>query len=220
MSVKAIIFDMDGVIIDSEGFWQEAQIGVLSRLGVTITSEECETLTKGKRIDEIARVWIHRHQLMADPVRLETAIINQVCQAIRAKGRAMSGLYQALRYFCATGCRLALATSSSPQIIEATFDKLQLWPWFEVICSAANEAHGKPHPDVYLSALSQLGLKAGECRVIEDSLSGFTAAQRASIKTWVVAPDCKAEKFSKACGCFQSLPLLIESLEQADSRVV
>ncbi len=55
MSIQAVIFDMDGVIIDSESLWRQAQIDALAQWGATASVEECETLTKGKRLDEIAR---------------------------------------------------------------------------------------------------------------------------------------------------------------------
>ena len=94
MSLQAIIFDMDGVIIDSEGFWQDAQIEMLADQGVAITAAECEELTKGKRIDEIARVWCEKHFLTVEPQWLEKQIIARVCNAIRENGMAMNGLYQ------------------------------------------------------------------------------------------------------------------------------
>ncbi|MCT4702398.1 HAD-IA family hydrolase [Enterobacteriaceae bacterium H20N1] len=213
MSVQAVIFDMDGVIIDSEGFWQDSQIEVLAGFGIAITAQECEKYTKGKRIDEIARVWCERYSLAVQPLRLEEHIVSQVCQSIRTEGRAMSGLYQALRCFQANGYRMALATSSSQQIIAAVFDKLALWEWFEVVCSADDERFGKPHPAVYLTALFKLGLNAGECVVIEDSLNGFIAASRAQIKTFVVAPDYQEAKFSAAAGRYPALTELIEALE-------
>lgn len=212
MSVQAVIFDMDGVIIDSEGFWQDAQIEVLAGLEIIITAEECERYTKGKRIDEIARTWCERYALTVQPRRLEEQIVTQVCESVRTRGMAMSGLYQALRCFHTSGYRMALATSSSQQIIAAVFDRLALWKWFEVICSADDEHSGKPHPAVYLTAMRKLGLEAAECRVIEDSLSGFIAANRAGIKTFVVAPDYQAAKFSAAAGRYATLNELIYAL--------
>lgn len=212
MSLQAIIFDMDGVIIDSEGFWQDAQIEMLADQGVAITAAECEELTKGKRIDEIARVWCEKHFLTVEPQWLEKQIIARVCNAIRENGMAMNGLYQVLECFHRKGYRLALATSSSPEVIEAVFDKLDLWQWFGVICSADEESFGKPHPAVYLTAMRKLGLQAAQCRVIEDSLNGFTAARRAEIKTFVVAPDCHEPKFASAAGHYSTLTELSHAL--------
>ncbi len=213
MSLQAVIFDMDGVIIDSEGFWQEAQIEALAGFGIAITAQECEKHTKGKRIDEIARIWCERYSLSVQPQRLEEQIVSRVCAAIRSRGEAMEGLPQALCCFRDRGYRLALATSSSQQIIEAVFDRLALWEWFEVVCSADDESFGKPHPAVYLTAMRKLELEAGECMVIEDSLNGFIAANRAQIKTFVVAPDYHRSKFSAAEGRHPTLTDLIQALK-------
>lgn len=213
MSVRAVIFDMDGVIIDSEGFWQEAQIGLLAAQGIAITTEECEQYTKGKRIDEIACVWCERYGLAIEAKQLEKDIVAWVCESIRSQGVAMKGLYQALECFHANGYRIALATSSSQQIIKTVFDKLKIDPWFEVICSADDEQFGKPHPAVYLTAMLKLGLQPAECRVIEDSMNGFTAAHRAGIKTFVVAPDYMEPKFSSAAGRYSTLTELVHALK-------
>lgn len=212
MGKQAVIFDMDGVIIDSECFWQHSQIDVLAKLGIAITVEECEQFTKGKRIDDIARLWCERYALNVAAPLLEEQIISQVCNAISTRGLAMSGLYQALKSFKASGYRLALATSSCQQVIEAVFDRLNLWQWFEVICSADDETFGKPHPAVYRKAMLKLGLEASDCWVIEDSYTGFLAAHRAEIKTFVVAPDCLDEKFSTAAGRYPTLTDLTDDL--------
>lgn len=215
MSVQAVIFDMDGVIIDSEGFWQRAQIEVLAKQGIAITVEECESTTKGKRIDDIARLWCERYALSISSRQVEEQIVARVCAAIRSEGVAMSGLDQALCSFRAAGYRLALATSSCKQIIEAVFDRLKLWDWFDVVCSADEEPFGKPHPAVYHKVMFKLGLEARECRVIEDSLSGFTAARRAKIETFVVAADYQDVKFSAALGRYPTLEELIDALQPA-----
>lgn len=213
MSVQAVIFDMDGVIIDSEGFWQDAQMEMLAESGIAITAAECEQHTKGKRIDEIARVWCDRYHLTVQPQRLEQQIVSRVCESIRAQGKGMTGLFQALDYFATKGYRIALATSSSQQVINAVFDKLNLWQWFEVICSADEESFGKPHPAVYLTAIRKLGLQAAQCWVIEDSFSGFRAAQSAGIKTYVVATDTWEPKFSGALGRYLTLTELVNALQ-------
>lgn len=213
MSVQAVIFDMDGVIIDSEGFWQQAQIELLADQGIAITTKECERYTKGKRIDEIALVWCERYGLTIEKKQFEKDIVTWVCESIRSRGVAMKGLYQALECFHAHGYRIALATSSSQQIIEAVFDKLKIGSWFEVICSADDEQFGKPHPAVYLAAMLKLGLQPADCRVIEDSMNGFTAAHRAGIKTFVVAPDYMEPKFSSAAGRYSTLTELVHALK-------
>ncbi|BEI22784.1 hexitol phosphatase HxpB [Vibrio fluvialis] len=210
---KAIIFDMDGVLIDSEPLWQAAQIESLSSLGVTITSYDCERLTMGKRIDELVRTWCDEYVLSTTQQELEERIISNLCKRIRSTGQAMNGVQDALAYFANQGFRIALATSSSHVVIRAVFERLQLWDKFELICSAEDEVHGKPHPDVYLTAARKLNLDVTECLVIEDSFTGLTAAKRANITTYLVSPHCDNEQFCIADGHFNNLNALLDSMQ-------
>ena len=212
MSIQAVIFDMDGVIIDSESLWRQAQIDALAQWGATVSVEECETLTKGKRLDEIARTWCRHCQLELIPQRLEAAILQRITGLIAAEGEPMRGVHEALRYFRHAGYKIALATSSSRQVIAAVLNKLSLWHYFDVICSADDEAQGKPHPAVYLTTLDKLNLDASRCLVIEDSFNGFSAARAAGIATIVIAEDSQHARFQGAAGRYRALPELLEAL--------
>lgn len=87
MKSKAVIFDMDGVIIDSEGLWRQAQKDALAGWGVTVNDEECETLTKGKRLDEIARVWCEYCPLQTDPGVLSRPFANALPDLLQRKAK-------------------------------------------------------------------------------------------------------------------------------------
>lgn len=212
MKVKAVIFDMDGVIIDSEPFWQQAQITALAAYQVQATVAQCETLTKGKRLDEIARVWCQYFNLPTRPGQLEQAILHHVTTLIAANGKPLPGVEATLRALQQRNCRIALATSSSHQVIDAVFDKLQLSHYFEVVSSADNEPRGKPDPAVYLSTARKLSLPAAECLVVEDSLNGFRAAKAAGMAVCVVTPGCHQPDFQGAAGCYSSLAEMLAAL--------
>ncbi|HDY8629225.1 HAD family hydrolase [Klebsiella pneumoniae] len=212
MSMQAIIFDMDGVIIDSEALWRWAQIDALAQWGATASVAECETLTKGKRLDDIAGTWCRYFQLDLAPQRLEDAILQRITRLISSEGEPMNGVHEALSYFRQLGYQIALATSSSHQVISAVLNKLSLWHYFDVVSSADDEERGKPHPAVYLSTLRKLNLNASQCLVIEDSFNGFSAAQAANIPTIVIAEDCLHGRFQAAAGRYRALPELLEAL--------
>ncbi|MBY7948010.1 hexitol phosphatase HxpB [Vibrio fluvialis] len=215
MNKKAVIFDMDGVIIDSEPLWQEAQIESLAGFGVAITRQDCEQLTMGKRIDEIARTWCQTYSLAVDSEVLETLILTKLCQRISATGEAMTGVYDALRFFAERELNIALATSSNHVVIKAVFDRLALWDKFSVICSAEDEKHGKPQPDVYLTAARKLNVAVSDCLVIEDSFTGLTAAKHAGMTTYLVSPKSQQDKFAIADAQFLDLNAVIASLRNA-----
>ncbi|MCE7605843.1 HAD family hydrolase [Vibrio fluvialis] len=106
MNKKAVIFDMDGVIIDSEPLWQEAQIESLAGFGVAITRQDCEQLTMGKRIDEIARTWCETYSLAVDSEVLETLILTKLCQRISATGEAMAACTTPYDFLSNRACAL------------------------------------------------------------------------------------------------------------------
>jgi len=214
MSIKAVIFDMDGVIIDSEGLWRQAQRAALAAWRAEVSDEECESLTKGKRLDDIARIWCEYCNLQAEPLMIEAAIRMRVIELITREGQAMAGVYAVMDFLREAGYRIALATSSSHEILDAVLSKLGIRHYFDVICSADDERYGKPHPAVYLSALRQLRLSASQCLVIEDSPSGFRAARAAGIKTLVVSPECHHPSFKAAYGRYSSMPELLDALAE------
>lgn len=198
MAIQNVIFDMDGVLIDSEPFWAAAQISILARYGVTITDEDCEKYTRGVRVDELAAIWVDMFNLPISPERLKNEIVETVCAQINAEGRAMDGLYELLDFLHSKNIKLALATSSNRQVIKAVFDKLNLWDYFSVQCTAADEELAKPHPAVYLSAVKKLGALIKDCIIIEDSVTGLIAAKAANIRTFIVNSNCRNERFSIA----------------------
>lgn len=211
-NAKAAVFDMDGVIIDSEALWQSAQITSLAEFGIAITNEQCEQLTTGRRSDEIASIWQEKFNLDIHPSLLEADILTRLVSLIERSGEAMEGLYDALNYFRREGYKIALATSSSHRVIQVVFDKLGLWKYFDAISSAADVERGKPDPAVYLATAEKLSLLPEQCLAIEDSGNGFLAAHRGGMHTFVVTPQCHHKKFCLAAGNYQTLTELVAAL--------
>ncbi|HEY7865584.1 MAG TPA: hexitol phosphatase HxpB [Psychromonas sp.] len=205
MNKNTVIFDMDGVIIDSEPYWRQAQINELAKYNVTITVADCITLTMGKRLDEIAKIWCLRHQLTILPSVLQHNIMQMVVELISEQGCAKPGLYSLLDYLQDHNINIGLATSSSRAVIDAVLRRLKIHSYFSVIRSADDEVYGKPHPAVYLTTAKQFKVKAEQCIVIEDSVTGMIAGKAAAMTTWVVPDNLNNPKFSIAEGVFSSL---------------
>lgn len=214
MKISSVIFDMDGVMIDSEPQWAEAQITVLADFGITITEQDCEKLTRGKRIDELSETWIRKFQLPVSNYALSEAILAHGCSAIEHNGEALEGLYELLDFLKSNNIKLAVATSSPMVVIKAVFDRLKLWDYFPIQCTAMDEDYGKPHPAVYLRAVKRLGIEKQECIVIEDSVTGLIAAKAASLTTFLVNTNYQNEKFSIADERMASLLDIIKKLKQ------
>lgn len=177
--IQAVIFDMDGVLIDSEPIWQESEIAVFSRIGLHLRPSDC-LKTTGLRTDEMVDFWYRRHP-WSDPSKQEITreIIDTVIADIRRKGEPLPGFEQMLASVASLGCKTALASSSCYDIIRTVIEKLGLTGRFDVVYSAEEEPLGKPHPGVYLTTARKLGVDAAACVAIEDSINGVIAAKAA-----------------------------------------
>ena len=180
--VRAILFDMDGLLIDSEPLWHEAEIYSFGLAGICLTPEQCLETT-GLRVDEVVQ-FRYAQQPWAAPDRnaVTAAIIERLVDLVHAKGVLKPGVAEALDVARGSGSRMALASSSPYVIIDAVLDTFGLRSAFEVIHSAEEEARGKPEPDVYLTATRKLGVDPAACVALEDSPNGVLSAKAAGMK--------------------------------------
>ena len=190
--LKAAIFDMDGLLIDSEPLWQEAEIEVFAELGVRLTRAECME-TKGRRVDDTVAHWYARRPWSgATEEEVAERLVARVVELIRARGFPKEGAGHAMDFFRRKGLALALATSSGRPVIAAVLERLGLEKDFAVVHSAVEEEFGKPHPAVYLTTASRLGVDPGRCLALEDSIHGVLAAKAAGMKC-IAVPDASSE---------------------------
>lgn len=186
--INAIIFDMDGVIVDSEPFWRQAKINAVARFGGNITEQQTYQST-GLRIDEIAEHWIrHCHLDNGCKEGLMEAILDEVIAQIKSKGQLLPGVRETLQYLSQTDLKIGLASSSPQRLIEAVLSIFELDQYFSVKVSAEHLEYGKPHPQVYIEAATKLGVAPHHCLAIEDSVNGLIAAKAAKM-TGVCVPE-------------------------------
>lgn len=186
MQIKAVIFDMDGLLIDSEPLWQEAGKATLFSLGYTLTTEQYHTST-GLRTEEWIAHWFHHFEidLKLAPSAIAT-ILQKAIENIRERGAMFPGAESILQLCKNEGMKVGLATSSPMEVVEAALNKFSLADRFDVISSAGTLPYGKPHPQVYLQCAEQLGVSPLECLAFEDSFNGMIAAKAARMKCVVV----------------------------------
>ena len=188
MRFKAAIFDMDGLLIDSEPLWHRAEITVFATVGLYLTSEQCRETT-GVRIDDVVRIRYRQKPWDNKSVeQVEREIMAEVEHLAVTEGRALPGVHAVLDGFAAQGVPMAVASSSPESMIAAVLKRLDIERYFSVLCSAAHEEHGKPHPAVYLSTARQLGVAPKYCVAFEDSIPGVQSAHAAGM-TVIAVPD-------------------------------
>ena len=180
--IKAVIFDLDGLLIDSEPLWQEAEILIFKRVNIILTPDLC-LQTKGLRIDEVVDYWYQRYPWKnLAKQEVEELIVAKLIELIHLKGKPLAGVDKAIAFIQQQPVKIALASSSALIIIQAALQKLNLTDTFVRVYSAESEALGKPHPGVYLTTAKQLNVLPQHCLALEDSLNGVLAAKAARMK--------------------------------------
>jgi mannitol-1-/sugar-/sorbitol-6-/2-deoxyglucose-6-phosphatase len=212
--IKAVIFDMDGLLIDSEPLWHESELAVFRQAGVNLSKDDCFKTT-GMRTDEVVNFW-HRQYGWESPskIEIEHDIIESVIELIRDKGVAKKGVDYAIDFVRSRGVKIALASSSPYKIIGTVIDKFDLKDRFDVVYSAEEEEYGKPHPGVYISTAKRLQVSPEECMAIEDSLNGVIAAKAAKMKCIAIP-----EEVAKNDRRFASADLVLGSLKEIDLEI-
>lgn len=184
---QAIIFDMDGLLVDSERIWHIAEDEVFSRRGLDYTDELRASII-GMRMDEFM-AQLRDHFGIPEPLEALTAEVNaNMLRLIPAMVRPQPGAPEMIEFARARGWPLAIASSSPMAIIDAT---LRSQGWQDIIrlrCSADDVPRGKPAPDVYLQAARLLGVAPQHCLALEDSANGARAAVAAGMTCYAV-PD-------------------------------
>ncbi len=195
--LRAAIFDLDGLLIDSEPLWRRAEIELFATVGLSLTDAECAETT-GLRIDEVV-AWRLRQAPWTGtaPAVLTERIVDRVCALIAAEGEGQPGATESVSCCARAGLALAVASSSPERLIRTALARLGLAGAFAHVVSAEHERHGKPHPAVFLSTAERLGVGAVDCLVLEDSLNGVIAAKAARMRC-VVVPEAEDPRFSLA----------------------
>lgn len=186
--IKAAIFDMDGLLIDSEPFWRKAEIESFKEVGIHLTENDCRE-TMGYRLNEVVALWYSRKPWVGASVQeVEDSILKRVSEYIESEGEPMQGALEAIEICRKAGLKTAIASSSSMSLINSVVKRFNLQNSFDCIHSAENEEFGKPHPAVFISTAKKLGVEPNECTVFEDSFHGIIAALAAKMKA-IAVPD-------------------------------
>jgi len=188
--IKSVIFDMDGLLLNSEYYWQKMEIELISKVGIDVTPE-MQKSTLGFRTDEMLRYWFnYKPWDNPDFKKMEQEYENSVLDFYINESELMDGALYILDFFKQKRVPLGLASSSPLLLINAFLERFNLKSLFKVICSAEHEEYGKPHPAVFLKTAKLLETHPASCLAFEDSFFGLLAAKSALMKV-VVVPDHK-----------------------------
>jgi HAD superfamily hydrolase (TIGR01509 family) len=207
--IEAVIFDIDGILINSEPFWKIAEQKCFLTVGLELTDELCKQTTGMDGIGTITYWYHHKPWKDLSFAEIKKRIENDVIDQIERNGTACIGVDKILDLFIAKQFKRAVASSSPLHMIETVLKKLNITQFFHVLQSSETEEAGKPNPAVYIAAAKRLNVKPDQCLAFEDSINGLKSAKTAGMKV-VVVPD----PHLKGDARFHEADLLIESLDK------
>lgn len=197
--VKAVIFDMDGVLIDSQPIHYKADMTTLEKLGVSISLKQLEQYAGTSNPNRFAR--FKKDFGIEQSVEEITIIQESIIFDLIAKNnlRPIKGVKQLLDDLKLHNLKLAVASSSSHKFIDAVLTKINVKDYFDIIVSGEDLKNSKPAPDIFLATANKLNIAPFDCIVIEDSENGVVAALAANMKCiGYINPNSGNQDLSKA----------------------
>lgn len=197
--IEAVIFDLDGVLIDSEPLWTIAEMEVFGRYGIKLSTEIC-SYYQGIRIEELTPIILKKYNSEhLDSSQIAIEILNKMYELLK-NVNIMKGSLDLIDYYYKKGIPVSIASSSRVEYIKIAIDILGIEQKVSFVNSAEFEPAGKPEPFVFSSVAKHLKIEPSRCLVFEDSPYGILAAKRAGMN--VVAIPIKADydlkRFEKA----------------------
>ena len=206
---NAVIFDMDGLLIDSEPLWWQAGVEVLRTVGVDLDDSRSHE-TMGLRTDAALEHWFGLFPWTGKSFQdIEQEVNSRVIQLIGEHAEPLPGVYDAIHLLSKHGIPMGVCSSSPQAVIRTVLSALGLQSNIQVVHSAEAEPFGKPLPSAYLSCAKKIGVHPHHCLAFEDSLRGATAAKAAEMKV-VAVPSGRDSESTTFDFCDMRLSSLTE----------
>lgn len=187
LPVQAAVFDMDGLLIDSEPFWLQSENQVFSSIGLDMSLRDKLPDLLGLRIDQVVELW-YQVSPWQSPSKEEVIqrIIDSTIAMVEKERPLLPGVEHALFLCQSLGLKIALASASPLYMLESVLEMFNIRHYFDAVVSAGDLPYSKPHPQVYLNAAEALGVPPVQCVALEDSVNGMIACKAARMRSIVV----------------------------------
>jgi beta-phosphoglucomutase-like phosphatase (HAD superfamily) len=182
--IEAVVFDMDGVLVDSEQVWDDVRERYTRESGGTYTDTATRDMM-GMSSLEWSRYMAEQLHVPGAPEDINAAIVERMLERYGTSPPLILGAVPAVQR-CAEHWPLAVASSSNPELIEVVLEAAGLHELIPVAVSSQEVARGKPAPDVYLEAARRLAVEPGRCAAVEDSHNGIRSAKAAGMRVVAV----------------------------------
>jgi HAD superfamily hydrolase (TIGR01509 family) len=213
--IEAVVFDMDGVIVDTEHLWDEVREELTDEWGGRYTPEAQQAMM-GMSSREWSRYLHEVVGLREPPEAINSEVVRRMLTRYETELPVVPGAVEAVHRLAAAGYRLGLASSSNRELIDVVLRELEVTELFGVTVSSEEVARGKPAPDVYLEAADRLGVDPTRCAAVEDSASGIRAARAAGMRV-LAYPN---RHYPPARDVLASAHATLDSLADLDANVL
>ncbi|MDD7543983.1 hexitol phosphatase HxpB [Actinobacillus porcinus] len=184
--IKAVIFDMDGTLIDSQPIWYQVSTDFFQQNGFLVTMDDMIKLT-GSPVAKLVDYVLQTHgQKDKERAQLITGLMDYAVSEILAAKPLMPNVKEVLAQLKQQGIKMAVASASPRNMLQGIVDSCGIAEYFDYLASAEELDYNKPHPAVYLHAAQQLGVNPTECLAVEDSVLGMISGKAATMKTVVI----------------------------------
>jgi HAD superfamily hydrolase (TIGR01509 family) len=210
----AVVFDLDGVLIESEQVWDAAREELARERGAT-WDERATTDMMGMSSKEWSSYMHDRLGVPITPAEINDDVVRRVAAAYQDHLPILPHAIETVQEL-ARRWRLGVASSSNRPIIELVLDRMGLRNCFDAVVSSEEVERGKPAPDVYIAAARQLGVEPGDCVAVEDSTNGIKAAVAAGMRT-IAVPN---RELPPADDVLKSAAVVVSSLAEVTVDLV
>lgn len=183
--IEAVIFDLDGSMVDSMWMWRSIDIEYLGKFGIELP-ENLQACIEGMSFSETAVYFKERFQLPYDLDTIKAEWNRMAWDKYAHEVPVKEGVTELLQYCMAHGIKAGIATSNSRELVENVVNVHHLDQYFSCIMTGCDVAKGKPAPDIYLAVAKELGVTPENCLVFEDIIPGIQAGKAAGMKVCAV----------------------------------
>lgn len=186
--IKAVIFDLDGTLVDSMWMWKKIDVEFLAGYGLECP-EDLQRNVEGMSFTETAQYFKDRFRLSETPDEIKDIWVRMSIDKYRYEVPLKKGVREYLNHIRERGLKTGIATSNGREMVDAVLHSLDISSYFDVVTTACEVAAGKPAPDIYLKVADTLGAASGSCLVFEDVPAGILAGKAAGMTVCAVDDD-------------------------------